>query len=313
MTNDAPERSHVDAHHPEAEAAARDFEAHRPHLRGVAYRMLGSMTEADDAVQEAWIRLARSDTDEVRDLRAWLTTVVARISLDMLRTRGSRREDSLTVLPDPVVERATRQTPAPDDPEEQALLADSVGLAMLVVLDTLSPAERLAFVLHDVFGVPFEQIGSITDRTPGAAKQLASRARRRIRDASALPNASPARQREIIDAFLAAARDGDFEALVEMLDPNVVLRADGGADERLSQVVNGAVAVAGQAMRFQGVAQHAQPVMINGMPGLLAAPHGQPFALMSFAIRDDRIVEMDVFADPERLRRLGLDRIATES
>jgi RNA polymerase sigma-70 factor (ECF subfamily) len=292
----------MDASTPDGELATRAFEAHRSHLRGVAYRMLGSVAEADDAVQEAWLRLARSDVDDVRDLRAWLTTVVARVSLDMLRSRTARREEPLTVLPDPVVTPAGDT--AGDDPEHQALLADSVGLAMLVVLDTLSPSERLAFVLHDVFGVPFEQIGTITGRTAGAAKQLASRARRRIRDTSTLPNATPSRQREILDAFMAAARDGDFAGLVALLDPDVVLRADAGTDERLSQVVRGAEAVARQAERFRGVSQFAEPVLVNGMPGLLAAPHGQPFALISVAVRDDKIVEMDIIADPERLRRL---------
>jgi RNA polymerase sigma-70 factor (ECF subfamily) len=304
MTSAEAERSHMNAKLPDADLIAAAFETNRAHLRGVAYRMLGSVAEADDAVQETWIRLARSDTDQVRDLRAWLTTVIARVSLDMLRSRTARREDPLPLLPDPVVTRVHDVTAAADDPEQQALLADSVGLAMLVVLDTLSPAERLAFVLHDVFGVPFEQIGSITGRSSAAAKQLASRARRRVRDSSTLPNASPARQREIIDAFLAAAREGDFDGLVAMLDPDVVLRADGGADERLTQLVFGAEAVASQAMRFQGIARFAEPVLINGMPGLLAAPHGQPFALMSFAIRNQRIVEMDVIADPDRLRRL---------
>ena len=268
--------------------------------------MLGSVTEADDAVQETWIRLARSDTDEVRDLRAWLTTVIARVSLDMLRSRTARREDPLPLLPDPVVTRVHDATAAADDPEQQALLADSVGLAMLVVLDTLSPAERLAFVLHDVFGVPFEQIGSITGRSSAAAKQLASRARRRVRDSSTLPNASPARQREIIDAFLAAARDGDFERFGRDARPG-----RGAARRRRRRRASHPGRCTAprrwpsQAMRFQGDGRAcAEPVLVNGMPGLLAAPHGQPFALMSFAIRNERIVEMDIIADPDRLRRL---------
>ena len=277
------------------------FEAHRSHLRGVAYRMLGSLAEADDAVQETWLRLARSDT-EVDNLRAWLTTVVSRICLDMLRGRATRREETFDVhLPDPIV------TPPGDDPEQHAVLADSVGLALLVVLDTLSPAERLAFVLHDVFALPFEQIGAILDRSPAAAKQLASRARRRIQGTSSVSNVDAGRQREIVDAFLAAAREGDFDRLVALLDPDVVLRGDAG-DGPLgpSRLVRGAAAVAQQAGRYAALARFARPVLVNGSPGLLAVRDGQPLALLSVTVRDDKIVELDVLADPSRLEVLEL-------
>jgi len=286
----------------EARWTAEAFEEHRTHLQGVAYRMLGSVTEADDAVQEAWLRLARSDTDAVRDLRAWLTTVVARVALDMLRSRTSRRETALSLLPDPLVQPVG--TPGITDPEEHALQADAVGLALQVVLETLAPTERLAFVLHDVFGVPFEQIGELTGRSTSAAKQLASRARRRVRQSTSVTNASPGRQRQVLDAFLAAAGDGNFAGLVEILDPDVVLRADAGPDSPLSQTVRGAAAVAAQALRFAALSASARPVLVNGMPGLVAAPNGRAFALLAVAIRDDRIVEMDILADPDRLARL---------
>ena len=286
----------------EAQWAADAFEENRAHLHGVAYRMLGSVTDADDAVQEAWLRLARSDTGAVRDLRAWLTTVVARVALDMLRSRTSRRETALSILPDPLV-RPVGSTEA-TDPEERALQADAVGLALQVVLETLAPTERLAFVLHDVFGVPFEQIGELTGRSTSAAKQLASRARRRVRQGSSSPNASPERQRQILEAFVAAAGDGNFAGLVAILDPGVVLRADAGPDSPLSQTVRGSAAVAAQALRFAALSATAQPVLVNGMPGLVAVPNGHPFALLSVAIRDDRIVEMDILADPDRLARL---------
>jgi len=288
----------------EAQWTAEAFEEHRTHLQGVAYRMLGSLAEADDAVQEAWLRLARSDTDAVRDLRAWLTTVVARVALDMLRSRSARRETTLSVLPDPVVQPVGGSASTVAGPEEHALQADAVGLALQVVLETLSPTERLAFVLHDVFGVPFEQIGELTGRSSSAAKQLASRARRRIRQGSSVPNASPGRQRQILDAFLAAAGNGNFAGLVEILDPDVVLRADAGPGSPLSQTVRGAAAVAAQALRFAAMSASARPVLVNGMPGLVAAPHGRPFALLAVAIRDDRIVEMDILADPARLDQL---------
>ena len=281
---------------------AAQFQAHRTHLRAVAYRMLGSLTEADDAVQETWLRLTRTETDDVRNMRGWLTTVVSRICLDMLRARATRREDTLddVHVPDPVV------TVPGDDPEEQAVLADSVGLALLVVLDTLSPAERLVFVLHDVFGVPFDQIGPIVDRSPAAAKQLASRARHRLRGTSSrVPSADPAAQREVADAFLAAARQGDFDGLLAVLDPSVVLRADAGSGPLgPSQLVRGATAVATQAGRFARLARYARPVLVNDGPGFLVARDGEPVALIGMTVRDGQIVEIDILADPERLRRL---------
>jgi RNA polymerase sigma factor (sigma-70 family) len=278
------------------------FQEHREHLRGVAYRMLGSLTEADDAVQETWLRLTRSDTDSVRNLRGWLTTVVSRICLDMLRARAGRREDVLddVHVPDPVV------TMVGDDPAEHAVLADSVGLALLVVLDTLSPAERLTFVLHDVFGVPFDQIGPIVDRTPAAAKQLASRARHRLRGTSGqAPAPDPAMQREVADAFLAAARQGDFEGLLAVLDPSVVLRADAGSGPLgPSRLVKGATAVATQARRFAHLSQHARPVLVNGGPGFLVTRDQRPFVLIGMTVRDGKIVEIDILADPGRLQHL---------
>lgn len=283
--------------------SAAAFETHRAHLRGVAYRMLGSIAEADDAVQETWLRMSRTEVDQVRDLRAWLTTVVARVALDMLRARAARREGPLPVhVPDPIV---VPLAPAAT-PEDEAVTADAVGLALLVVLDRLGPNERLAFVLHDIFGVPFEEIGRITGRSTAAAKQLASRARRRVRQDQSVPTASRARQRQVLDAFLAAARGGDFDALVSLLDPDVVLHADAGPDSAQTQTVRGAAAVAGQARKYAHLAGSARPVLINGMPGLLAAPDGHPFALFAVALRDDRIVQIDIIADPDRLRRLGI-------
>jgi RNA polymerase sigma factor (sigma-70 family) len=286
----------------DGEWLADRFEAHRAHLRAVAYRMLGSLSEADDAVQEAWLHLGRSDTGGVRNLGGWLTTVVARVCLDMLRARKSRREEPLGVhLPDPIVSPPDRI-----DPEHQALLADSVGLALLVVLDTLTPAERLAFVLHDMFAVPFEDIAPVIGRSPVAARQLASRARRRVRGASAVPDADLARQREVVDAFLAAARAGDFDALLAVLDPDVVLRADVGAVPGASRLLRGATAVAGQALAFQQFARFARPALVNGTAGVVNAPDGQPMAVMGMTIRRGKIVEIDILADPERLRRLDL-------
>lgn len=281
---------------------AAEFQAHRAHLRAVSYRMLGSLAEADDAVQETWLRLTSADTGDVRNLRAWLTTVVSRVCLDMLRSRTARRENPLEVhVPDPVV------TSAADDPAEQALLADSVGLALLVVLDTLSPAERLAFVLHDVFAVPFEQIGSVLDRSPAAAKQLASRARRRLRGAPAPAADDPARQRRVAETFLAASRDGDFEGLLAILDPAVVLRVDAGAGPLgPSRLVEGAAEVTAHARRFARMARFAHPVLVNGAPGFLVAPNDNPLALMGLTVRDGKITEIDILADPERLRRLDL-------
>jgi RNA polymerase sigma factor (sigma-70 family) len=276
------------------------FEANRTHLRAVAYRMLGSVSEADDAVQEAWLRLSRrSDPDELDNLRAWLTTVVARVCLDMLRSRRSRREESFdTHMPEPIVSREDGM-----DPEHEALLADSVGLALLVVLETLTPAERLAFVLHDMFAVPFEEIAPIVDRSPAAARQLASRARRRVRGTAPEPDVDLARQREVVDAFLAASRDGDFEALVALLDPDVVLRADGPDAPRH---LRGAPAVLGQARRYARLARFARPALVNGAAGVVVAPVGRPFAVMGITVARGRIVEIDIFADPKRVRELDL-------
>jgi RNA polymerase sigma-70 factor (ECF subfamily) len=287
------------------DTVARDFETHRTHLRAVAYRMLGSLAEADDAVQEAWLRLARSDTSDIGNFGGWLTTVVARVCLDMLRTRASRREDPLDVqVPDPIVSPI-----AGADPEQQALLADSVGLALLVVLDTLSPTERLAFVLHDVFAVPFEEIAAILNRSPAAAKQLASRARRRLSSAASVPAVDPRQRQIVLDAFLAAAREGDFEGLLAVLDPDVVLRADAGSGPMgPSQLLRGRLAVASQALRYTGLARFAQPVLVNGEPGFLVAADGQLLAVLGLTIRNDRIVEIDILADPERLHRLDLPR-----
>ena len=278
---------------------AERFEAHRGHLRAVAYRMLGSLAEADDAVQEAWLRLSRSRGAGVENLGGWLTTVVARVSLDLLRARGARREEPLAAhLPDPVVTR-----PDGTDPEHQALVADGVGLALLVVLDTLTPAERLAFVLHDLFGVPFDEIASILGRSPAAARQLASRARRRVQGAAPAPDPDRRRQRAVVDAFLAAARDGDFDALLAVLDPDVVLRAEhAGA----SREVRGAPAVAESALSFAWLAESARPVLVNGAAGVVAAPHGHPFSVLGFTVTRGKIVEIDILADPERLRQLDL-------
>jgi RNA polymerase sigma-70 factor (ECF subfamily) len=287
----------------ESESLARSFEAHRAHLRAVAYRMLGSLSDADDAVQETWLRLARSDTSGVQNIGGWLTTVAARVCLDMLRARAARREDPLDVyVPDPIVSPAVGS-----GPEQEALLADSVGLALLVVLDTLSPTERLAFVLHDVFAVPFDEIARILDRSPAAAKQLASRARRRLGGTGPAPNADLARQRDVVDAFLTAARKGDFGALLTVLDPDVVLRADAGAGPMgPSRLVHGSRAVAGQTLGFARFARFARPVLVNGTPGLIAVADGQAISVMGVTIRGDKIVEIDILADPERLRRLDL-------
>jgi RNA polymerase sigma factor (sigma-70 family) len=279
---------------------AERFEEHRGRLRAVAYRMLGSLSEADDAVQEAWLRLSRSDADEIENLGGWLTTVVGRVSLNMLRSRKSRREQPLGVhVPEPIVDRANGT-----DPEHEALVADSVGLALLVVLETLSPAERLAFVLHDIFAVPFEEIAPIVDRSPDAARQLASRARRRVRAENTVPDADLDAQREVVEAFLAAARDGDFDRLVAVLDPDVVLRQDFGAAG--SREVRGAAAVAGQAVAYSQVGLVIKPALINGAVGVVATRDGQPFSVGGFTVRDGRIVEMDWLADPARLRELDL-------
>ena len=277
---------------------AEQFEEHRTRLRAVAYRMLGSLTEADDAVQEAWLRLSR--TGDVENLGGWLTTVVARISLNMLRSRDVRREVPLGGrMPEPIVDRADGT-----DPEHEALLADSVGLALLVVLDTLTPAERLAFVLHDMFGVPFDEIARIVDRSPDAARQLASRARRRVRAENTVPDGDVAGQREVVEAFLAAARDGDFERLLEILDPEVVLRADLGAAG--AREVRGAEAVASQALGYSRLGLVLRPAIINGAPGAVATRDGKPFSVGGVTVRGGRIVELYFFADPERLSRLDL-------
>src|SRR2546421_3701924 len=274
----------------------QEFERQRPRLRAVAYRMLGSLSEADDAVQESWLRLNRSGADEVTNLAGWLTTVVARVSLDMLRARRSRHEDYVgSWLPEPVVSLDEES-----DPEQQALLADSVGLALLVVLEALSPAERLAFVLHDMFAMPFEEIAPIVDRTPAAARQLASRARRRVRGATPAADAPLERQWEVVDAFLAASRGGDFDALVAVLDPDIVLRADTGAAlAGHPREVRGAEAVAGRALMFSRVDLVQRRALINGAPGVVSMRDGQPFSVGAFTIRGGRIVEMDFLADPE--------------
>lgn len=282
---------------------AERFEADRPYLRGVAYRMLGSLAEADDAVQETWLRLSRTDTSDVNDLRAWLTTVVARVALNMLRSRKTRREASLEPhLPDPIV-----SSEAGIDPEQEALLGDSVGLALLVVLGSLTPSERVAFVLHDVFAVPFEDIAPIVGRTPTATRQLASRARRRVQGAPE-PDVDLDGQWAVVDAFLAAARDGDFGRLVAVLDPEVVLRADGGPDRpQLASLLHGAQAVAEQAMTFRRFAASATRVLVNGIPGGVAwSPDGRPFAVLALTVQRGRIVAIDVLADPDRLARLDL-------
>jgi RNA polymerase sigma factor (sigma-70 family) len=287
----------------EDERLAESFEEHRTHLRAVAYRMLGSLSGADDAVQESWLRLSRSDTAEIENLRAWLTTVVARVSLDMLRSRKSRREEPLGPhVPEPIVSRADGV-----DPEHEALLADSVGLALLVVLETLAPPERLAFVLHDMFAVPFDEIAPLLERSPAATRQLASRARRRVRGAAPAPDADLTRQREVVDAFLAAARDGDFDALVAVLDPDVVLRVDRGAVPRgASREVRGAQAVVEQARTFAPLVASARPALVNGAAGVVVAPRGRPVAVAGFTIAHGRIVEIDLLADPARLRNLDL-------
>jgi len=285
----------------ERDFLAERFEEHRSRLRAVAYRMLGSLSEADDAVQEAWLRLSRTDASAVDNLGGWLTTVVARVSLNMLRSRSSRREEPLGVrVPEPIVDRADGT-----DPEHEVLLADSVGLALLVVLETLTPAERLAFVLHDMFAVPFDEIAPIVNRSPDAARQLASRARRRIQGENTVPDADLDAQREVVEAFLAAARDGDFDRLVAVLDPDVVLRVDLGPAAG-SREVRGAAAVAGQAQTYAQLGLHMRPALINGAPGLVTTRDGRPFSVGGFTVRGGKIVEMDILADPARLGRLDL-------
>jgi RNA polymerase sigma factor (sigma-70 family) len=283
---------------------AERFEADRPHLRAVAYRMLGSFAEADDAVQEAWLRLRRSDVGAVGNLTGWLTTVVARLCLDTLRSRRARREDGLDVevhVPDPLV---TAESGA--GPEEEALLADAVGMALAVVLDTLAPAERVAFVLHDMFAVPFDDVAGILGRTPAATRQLASRARRRVQGEAPVPDADLASQRKAVDAFFAAARKGDFDALVSVLDPDVVLRSDGGARRALSKVVRGAEAVASQALMFSHLAPYVRPALVNGAAGVVVAPAGRPGSIMGFTVVGGRIVAIDSISDPARLAELDI-------
>ncbi|MBN6039058.1 RNA polymerase sigma factor SigJ [Amycolatopsis sp. 195334CR] len=283
---------------------ARRFEEHRTHLTAVAYRMLGSLADADDAVQEAWLRLARSAAEDIDNLGGWLTTVVGRVCLDMLRSRRLRREDHLPDhLPDPVV------TDDRADPERQALIADSVSLALLVVLESLNPAERLAFVLHDMFGLPFEQIAPIMDRTPAAARKLASRARQRVRGAAPAPDPDPVVQRRVVDAFLAAARGGDLTALMAVLAPDVTLRADGGkALPGGMRVLRGIDAVAGQLATFQRMATAStiRPALVNGTAGLVNTIDGELISIMSFTVVDARIAEIDILSDPDRLARLDL-------
>ncbi len=285
----------------EQEWMAERFEENRSHLRAVAYRMLGSLTEADDAVQEGWLRLSRSGADDIENLRAWLTTVVGRVCLDKLRTRKARLEEPLDVyVPDPVLNGGEGV-----HPDHEMMLADSVGLALLVVLETLSPPERLAFVLHDTFDMPFGEIASIVGCSPDAARQLASRARRRVRGATPAPDADLNQQRRVVDAFLTAVRSGNFEVLLAVLDPDVVLRSDRGPGA--SKIIRGARSVAEQALMFSRLAEHVQPVLVNGTAGVVSwRPGGQPFSVMGFTVRQGKIVEMNILGDPERLARLDL-------
>jgi RNA polymerase sigma-70 factor (ECF subfamily) len=283
------------------EQLAERFEEQRSHLRAVAYRLLGSTGEADDAVQEAWLRLSRTDADEIENLGGWLTTVVARVSLNMLRSRRTRREEPLgPYIPEPIIDR-----PDETDPEHEALLGDSVGLALLVVLETLNPAERLAYVLHDMFGIPFDDVASIVERSPEATRQLASRARRRVQEAAPAPDSDLATQWRVVDAFFAAAREGDFEALLEVLDPDIVLRADMGTVGE-SREIHGAETVAGQALAYSRIGLVVRPALVNGVAGAVTTLEGEIFSVGAFAIRGGKIVAFDILADPERLRRLDL-------
>lgn len=292
----------------ESEWLAERFEEHRAHLRAVAYRMLGSLSEADDAVQDSWLRVSRATTSEVENLGGWLTTIVARVCLNMLRSRHVRREDFLGGhLPDPVVSPARGS-----QPEEEALLADSVSLALLVVLDSLSPAERLAFVLHDMFRLSFDEIAPMVGRSPGAARQLASRGRRRVKGAEIpAPDPDLARQREVVDAFFRASRGGDFDALVKILHPDVVLRADFGA-RRPAEVSRGAAAVAGQAFRGAISTANVLPALVNGVAGAVITVGGRPFAVMGFTVTEGRILEIDAIADPNRVRRVAASVLGSE-
>jgi RNA polymerase sigma factor (sigma-70 family) len=288
----------------DSEFLTAQFEEHRPHLRAVAYRMLGSVSEADDALQDAWLRVTRADASDVENVGGWLTTIVARVCLNMLRSRKTRREEPLEQphVPDPIVSRATGV-----DPEHEALLADGVGLALLVVLESLSPAERLAFVLHDMFAVPFDEIAPMVGRSPAAARQLASRARRRVQGGAPAPDPDLKRQRVVVDAFFAAARDGDFDALVAVLHPDVILRSDGGTRRpRATAVVHGAEAVASRALTFARLSPYVQPALVNGAAGVVVAPRGEAFSVMGFTVVDGLIVAIDSLSDPERLRTLDL-------
>jgi RNA polymerase sigma-70 factor (ECF subfamily) len=280
---------------------AEQFEQHRARLRAVAYRMLGSVTEADDAVQEAWLRLHRTGAGEIDNLAGWLTTVVARICLNVLRSRRNHPHQPLEVhVPDPVIDR-----PESVEPEHAALLADAIGLALMTVLQTLPPAERVAFVLHDSFAVPFEQIATIIDKSPAATRQLASRGRRKVQDSSTTPEPDRARQREVVEAFFAASRSGDFDALVAVLDPDVVLRSDTGRRET-SHVLRGAEAVASNALTYASGARWARPALVNGAAGVVIAPHGHPVAVLAFTVAHGRVVAIDALGDPLRLQQLDL-------
>jgi RNA polymerase sigma-70 factor (ECF subfamily) len=282
------------------------FEERRPRLRAVAYRMLGSLSEADDALQEAWLRISRADTANVGNLDGWLTTVVARVCLNMLRSREHRREQPLDVhLPDPIISRESGL-----DPEHEAVLADSVGLALQVVLESLTPAERVSFVLHDMFAVPFEDIGELIERSPAAARQLASRARRRVRGQVPVPEPDVNRQREVVNAFFAAARDGDFDALVAVLDPEVVLRADGGPTRaRPTVMIHGARDVAAEAFLASKLARFVRPALINGTAGAVVVVNGRPFSVMGFTVANGKIVEIYVLYDPHRLANIDLNAL----
>jgi RNA polymerase sigma factor (sigma-70 family) len=289
----------------QADELARRFEAQRPRLRAVAYRMLGSLAEADDAVQETWLRLSRSDAEAIENLGAWLTTVVARVCLNLLRTRASRKEESLhTRMPEPIVGPAEG-----GDPEHEALLGDAVGVALLVVLDALGPAERVAFVLHDLFDVPFDAIAPVVGRSSAATRQLASRARRRVRDARAVPDPDRALQRRVVDAFHAAARAGDLQALLAVLDPDVVLRADSGT-AAAGRFLRGASDVAGSATQFAQAGLSTRPALVNGAAGALSLRDGELYAVLGFTVHDGRIVAIDILADPERLAALDVSRVA---
>ncbi len=274
---------------------AAQFEEHRAHLRRVAYRMLGSLADADDAVQDAWLRASRAGAADVDNVGGWLTTIVARVCLNVLRSRRTHEEDSLEVhVPDPVISPES-------ETDHAAILGDAVGLALLVVLETLGPAERVAFVMHDMFAVPFEEIARLLEVTPAAARQMASRARKRVQGA-AKPEGSLQAQRRVVDAFFAAARQGDFDALVKILDPDVVVRSDGGTRRpKLTHLAKGAAAVAGQALTFANPNARLHPVIINGAAGVVVTIHGKPFSVLAFTIRDGRVAEIDAIADPDRV------------